>query len=174
MTTKQRYAALAGLVLALTGGGAGADRAAALQASAQRPPADPVDMCGLLTQEEAAAILGTPVAAPQKGAGNTCTYAPQSGMGDDIMIHNLPLTFQSEEEFHAFLVEDTEKLNARLKKDLGDAVKPTTVDPVPEVGKPAYYVNPTLVILKDERVLSILAADREQAVAVAAKAVPRF
>lgn len=86
----------------------------------------------------------------------------------------LPLTFGSEEEFHAFLVEDTDQMNARIKKDLGDAVKPTTVDPVPEVGKAAYYVDPTLVILKDGRVLSIVAADRKQATAVAAKAVPRF
>jgi hypothetical protein len=162
MSSKQRYAVAAGLVLVLAGA-SGVERAAAVQA----------DMCALLTQEEAAAILGAPVAAPQKGPGNACTYAPQSGRGDDIMIHKLPLTFKSEQEFHAFLVEDTEKMNARLKKDLGDAVKPSTVDPVPEVGTPAYYVNPTLVILKDGRVLSI-AAEREQAVAVAAKAVPRF
>jgi hypothetical protein len=53
-------------------------------------------------------------------------------------------------------------------------VKPTTVDPVPEVGQPAYYVDPTLVVLKGGRVLSIVAADRKQATAVAAKAVPRF
>lgn len=167
MTTKLRYTATAGLVLALA-------CAAALQAGAQRPPAKPVDGCSLLTQEEAAGILGTAVTAPQKGSGSTCSYGTQSGMGDDIMIHMLPLTFGSEEEFHAFLVEDTEKMNARIKKDLGDAVKPTTVDPVPEVGKSAYYVDPTLVILKDGRVLSIVAADRKQATAVAAKAVPRF
>jgi hypothetical protein len=167
MTTKLRYTATAGLVLALA-------CAAALQAGAQRPPAKPVDVCSLLTQEEAAAILGTAVTAPQKGSGSTCSYGTQSGMGDDIMIHMLPLTFGSEEEFHAFLVEDTETMNARIKKDLGDAVKPTTVDPVPEVGKSAYYVDPTLVILKDGRVLSIVAADRKQATAVAAKAVPRF
>jgi hypothetical protein len=167
MTTKLRCAATAGLALALT-------CAATLQAGAQRSPAKPLDMCALLTQEEAASILGSAVAAPQQGAGGTCSYAKQSRMGDDIMIHMLPLMFGSEEEFHAFLVDDTEKMNARIKKQLGDAVKPTTVDPVPEVGKSAYYVDPTLVILKDGRVLSIVAADRKQATAVAAKAVPRF
>jgi hypothetical protein len=163
MSIKQRYAVSVGLVLVLAGA-SGVQRAAAVQA----------DMCALLTQEEAAAILGTSVAAPKKGPGSTCTYAPQAGMGADIMIHNLPLTFKSEQEFHAFLVEDTENTNARIKKQLGDAFKPTTVDPVPGVGQPAYYVDPQLVILKDERVLGILAADRKQAVAVAAKAVPRF
>ena len=126
-----------------------------------------------LTQEEAAAILGSAVETPQ-GSGSTCSYAKQSGMGDDIMIHRLPLTFESEEEFHAFLVEDTEKTNARIKKQLGDAFKPGTVDPAPEVGQPAYYVDPQLVILKGGRVLGIVAADRKQATAVAAKAVPRF
>jgi hypothetical protein len=165
MTTKQRYAAAAGLVLALACVGSGVEHAASQQA---------VDTCSLLTQDEAAAILGAPVSAPEKGSGSTCIYTPASGQGADIMIHRLPLTFGSEEEFHTFLVEDTEKMNARVKKQLGDAVKPTTVDPAPEVGKPAYYVDPTLVILKDGRVLGIVASDRRQAVAVAAKAEPRF
>jgi hypothetical protein len=35
-------------------------------------------------------------------------------------------------------------------------------------------VSPTLIILKDGRVLSILAGDRKQAEAVAEKAEPRF
>jgi hypothetical protein len=65
-------------------------------------------------------------------------------------------------------------MNARIKKQLGDAYKPTTVDQVPEGGQPAYYVDPQLVILKDGRVLGIVAADRKRATAVAAKAVPRF
>jgi hypothetical protein len=168
---KGKRCAAAGLTLALAWGAAGASPAAALQAAGGRPP---VDSCALLTQEEAAAILGSPVEAPQKGAGGTCSYATRSGMGDDIMIHNVPLTFGSEEEFHAYLVKDTEKTNARIKKQLGDAFKPMTVDPAPEVGQPAYYVDPTLLILKDGRVLGIVAADRKQAVAVAAKAVPRF
>jgi hypothetical protein len=86
----------------------------------------------------------------------------------------LPVGFGSKEEFHAFVVKDTEQMNARIKKDLGDAVKPTTVDPVPGVGEAAYYVDPTLVVLKNGRVLSIAAADRKQAVAVAAKVEPRF
>jgi hypothetical protein len=158
MTTMQLYAAAGGLALALAWADAGVDRA---------------DPCALLTQAEAAAILGTPAAAPQKGSESTCTYAAQSGRGE-IMLHLLPLTFGSKEEFHAFLVEDTEQTNERLKKSLGDAVKPTKVEPVPDVGESAYYVDPTLIVLKEGRVLSILAADRKQAVEVAAKAVPRF
>ena len=172
MTSVQRYTAAAGLVLVLACGDSGAKPAARAQESARRPPPAPVDTCGLLTQEEASAILGTPAAAPQ-GSGNSCTYTAQAGRGE-IMLHMLPLSFDSQEEFHAFLVEDTERMNERLKKSLGDAAEPTTVDAAPEVGKPAYYVDPTLIVLKDGRVLSILAADRKQAVAVAAKAEPRF
>jgi hypothetical protein len=173
MTTMQRYTAAAGLALVLACGDSGGERGATAQEGARRPPPAPVDVCGLLTQEEATAILGTPSAAPEQGSSSSCTFAAQSGRGD-IMLQMLPLGFGSKEEFHAFVVKDTEQMNARIKKDLGDAVKPTTVDPVPDVGEAAYYVDPTLVILKKGRVLSIAAADRKQAVAVAAKAEPRF
>jgi hypothetical protein len=173
MTATQRYAAAAGMVLALTCGYLGVGRGEAQEAGARRPPPAPVDMCGLLTQEEAGAILGTPSTGAEKGPSNSCIFAAQSGQGD-IMIHMLPLNFGSKEEFHAFVVKDTDQMNARIKKQLGDAVKPTTVDPVPDLGEAAYYVSPTLIILKDGRVLSILAGDRKQAEAVAEKAEPRF
>jgi hypothetical protein len=65
-------------------------------------------------------------------------------------------------------------MNARIEKSLGDAVRKTEVEPVPEAGRGAYFVDPTLVVFKDGRVLSILAADRKQAVEVARRAVPRF
>lgn len=172
------YGAAAGLAVALACGDSGRDSAAAQAeetgASTQRR--GPIDPCVLLTQGEADAILGKPTAPPEKGGGSQCTYAAQSGRGE-IMLHVIPLEFKSKEEFHAFLVEDTEKMNARIKKGFegtGATFKEVTVDPVPEVGSPAYYVDPTLVVFKDGRVLSILAEDRPQAVAVAAKALPRF
>ena len=173
MTSMQRYAAAAGLVLVLGCGDSGAERAAAVQANPRQQPPASVDVCGLLTQEEATAILGSPSAAPEKGPSNSCTFAAQSGRGD-IMLAMLPLSFGSKEEFHAFVVKDTEQMNARIKKDLGDAVKPTTVDPVPDIGEAAYYVDPTLIVWTKGRVLSIAARDRDQAIAVAAKAEPRF
>jgi hypothetical protein len=172
MTMVRGWIGAAGLALVLACGDSRQNNQAPAQESARGSRAAPVDACGLLTQEEASAILGS-AAAPQQGRGSTCTYAAQSGRGE-IMLHVLPMTFGSREEFHAFLVEDTEKMNARLQKSLGDAVKPTTVEPVPEVGTPAYFVDPTLVVFKDGRALSILAADRKQAAAVAAKAEPRF
>jgi len=167
MAASLRCVATPALVLALA-------VAAVLQAGAQSPRAKPVDPCALLTQEEAAAILGAKVEAPQMASSSVCGYRKQSGAGDDIMLQVLPVSFTSEEDFRAFLVEETENLNAALKKRLGDGFVPTTVDPASEVGQPAYFVDPQLVILKDGRVLGIIAADRKQAVAVAAKAVPRF
>lgn len=177
MTTMLLYGVAAGFAFALACGDSGRDVAATpSQPAARRPARAPIDLCALLTQAEAEAILGKPIAAPNKGPGSTCTYAAQNGSGE-IMLHVLPMEFGSNREFHAFLVKDTEAMNARLKKSFqntGATPKETTVDPVPEVGSPAYYVDPTLVVFKDGPVLSILAADRRQAVAVAAKTLPRF
>lgn len=136
----------------------------------------PPDACTLLTQAEAEAILGEPIEPPVKGGSGECHYAPKSG-SDEILVYVMPLAFKSKEEFHAFLVKDTEAMNARVKKDLektGAKVKETTVDPVPGVGESAYFVDPSLVVFKKGKVLNIIAADRKQAVAVAAKALPRF
>ena len=75
------------------------------------------------------------------------------------------------------MVEDTEAMNARTKESLkntGVAVKETAVEPVPQVGDAAYFVDPSLVVLSHGRVLNITAADRQQALAVAGKVVPRF
>lgn len=170
MTAIQLYGTLTALAAVLACGDSGEGTA-----QARRPARAPIDVCALLTAAEAEAILGTPVAAPEKGS-SQCTYAAQSGRGD-IMLHQPSVEFGSKEEFHAFLVKDTEATNERIKKGFegtGATPKETTVDPVPEVGIPAYYVDPSLVIFKDGRVLSIIAADRKQAVAVAAKVVPRF
>jgi hypothetical protein len=134
------------------------------------------DVCALLTKAEAEAILGKAIAPPQKRGISECHYETEPGNAD-ILIAVLPLAFKSKEEFHAFLVKDTEATNARIKESLkktGATPKETAVEPVSEVGVPAYYVDPSLVVLKNTRVLSIVAADRKQAIAVAAKAVPRF
>ena len=178
MTTFLLYGMAAGLAMALACGDSGRDAATAQppESSPTRSSRAPVDPCALLTQAEAEAILGKPIAAPEKGSSSQCRYAPESGRGE-IMLHVYPLEFKSKEEFHAFVVKDTEAMNARIKKGFegtGATPKETTVDPVPEVGSPAYYVDPTLLVFKGGRVLGILADDRPQAVVVAAKVLPRF
>jgi hypothetical protein len=135
-----------------------------------------VNPCDLLTQAEAEAILGQQIAVPAAGGSGECHYAAKDGMVD-LIVYLMPLQFSSKEEFHAFVVKDTEAMNARIKKSMektGATVKETTVDPVPEVEAPAYYVDPSLLVLtKSGRVLNVVADGRAQAVAVAGKALGR-
>jgi hypothetical protein len=178
MTTFLFQGIAAGLLAALVCGDSPRDAAAARQAEVQpkQVARATIDACSLLTQAEAEAILGKSIVPPKKRGSSECHYETEPGNGD-IMIAVLPLGFKSKEEFHAFVVKDTEEMNARVKENLkgtGATPKETAVEPVPEVGLPAYYVDPSLVILKNGQVLSIVAADRLQAVAVAAKALPRF
>lgn len=136
----------------------------------------PVDACALLTRAEAEAITGQSIGDPTKGGSGECHYG-EEGSSAEIIVYPMMLAFRSKDEFHAFVVKDTEEMNARMKENLkgmGATVKETTVDPAPEVGEPAYYVSPSLLVLKHSRVLNIVAADRKQAVAVAAKVLPRF
>jgi hypothetical protein len=136
------------------------------------------DLCALLTESEAEAITGKALAAPEAHPGGDCWYPEQAGAGGggEIMLHVLPVQFDSKEKFHAFLVEENENANESLKKAMartGATIKETTVEPVPEVGETAYYIDPSLFVLKGGKVLSIFAS-RPQAVQVAAKALPRF
>jgi len=152
--------------LLLTLAGAGNMSGAAAQA----------DACALLTREEAEAILGQSIGDPVKGGSGECHYGEEGGSAE-IVVYPMMLGFNSKEEFHAFVVKDTEATNARMKKSMektGVTVKETAVEPVPQVGDAAYYVDPSLIVLSKGRVLNITAANREQAVAVAGKVVPRF
>jgi hypothetical protein len=136
----------------------------------------PPGPCDLLTQAEAEAIIAQPIAAPAPGGSGECHYATKDGRVD-LVVYLMPLEFRSKEEFHAFVVEDTEKMNARTKKSMekmGVTVKETAVEPVPEVGAPAYFVDPSLVVLtRTGQVLSVTADGRAPAVAAAGKALPR-
>ena len=140
------------------------------------PLRTPPDPCALLTQAEAEQILGTRIGAPTKGGSGECHYGEEGGAAE-IVVYPMMLEFGSKEEFHAFVVEDTEAMNARIKKSLektGVPVKETAVEPVPGLGDAAYFVDPSLLILSHGQVLSITAAGRGQAVTVAGKVVPRF
>ena len=176
MTASVLHAIAAGLVLVLTCGDSRNDSATATAQPPARAAAQ-ADLCALLTEAEAEAILGKPLAAPERQPGGDCWYPEQAGSGGgEIMLSVLPVRFDSKEKFHAFLVEETKALNATTKKAMqgtGATVKETVVEPVPEVDAPAYYADPSLFVLKGGQVLAIF-ADRPQAVQVAAKALPRF
>lgn len=176
MTALVLHGVAAGLVIVLACGDSPKDSAT----RTARPPARPAaqaDLCALLTEAEAEAILGKPLVAPQRQPGGDCWYSERAGSGGgEIMLHVLPVRFDSKEKFHAFLVEKTQAMDAKIKKaveKMGATAKETVVEPVPEVAGPAYYAEPSLFVLKGERVLAIF-ADRPQAVQVAAQALPRF
>ena len=144
-------------------------------APAQASSASP-DACALLTKAEAEAILGKSIPPPSKGGSGECHYGDPGG-ADEIVVYPMMLAFKSNEEFHAFVVKDTKELNERTKENLkgtGATVKEIAVEPVPQVGDAAYYVDTSLLVLRNGRVLSITAADKDQAVAVAGKVVPRL
>ena len=141
-----------------------------------RASSAPPDACALLTKAEAEAILGKSIPSPSKGGSGECHYG-DPGEADEIVVYPMMLAFKSNEEFHAFVVQDTKEMNERTQKGLkgtGATVKETAVEPVPRVGDAAYYVEPSLLVLRKGRVLSITAADKNQAVTVAGKVVPRL
>ena len=178
MSTFLIHSIAAGLLLGLACGDS-AKEAARAQASAAggRPkPFVQADACALLTKAEAEAILGQTIGPPTKGGSGECHYG-EAGSSAEIVVYPMMLGLRSKEEFGAFVKQDTEAMNERMKEGLkgtGATVKETAVEPVPQVGDAAYYVDPSLVVLSQGRVLNITAAGREQAVAVAGKVLPRF
>lgn len=149
----------------------------ALGTGSAQQPGGRADLCALLTETEAEAILDKPLAPPEPQPGGDCWYPERPGSGGgEIMLHVLPERFDSEQAFHAFIVKEVKDLDAQMKKSLektGATIQETAVEPVPEAGAPAYYADPSLFVLQGGRVLAIVAG-KPQAVAVAAKALPRF
>jgi hypothetical protein len=167
MTALRLPGMAAGLVVALICGD-----------SLAHPAAAQADLCALLTEPEAEAIVGKPLAAPERQAGGDCWYPERAGAGGggEIMLHVYPYRFDSKEKFHSFLVTEVKAADESMKKaveEAGGSFKETVVEPVPELKDPAYYADPTLFVLKGGKVLGIV-APRPQAVAVAGKAVPRL
>jgi len=152
--------------------------AAGLAVSLMWQTAPQAGLCALLTKAEAEEILGKPLAPPEQRPGGDCWYPdqPGAGVGGDIILHVLPDRFDSKEKFHAFLMTEVAAADEGMKKAMegtGATFQETKVEPVSEVKAPAYYADPTLFVLQGGRVLAI-AASRPHALAVAAKALPRF
>ncbi len=137
--------------------------------------AAPPDYCILLTEAEAEAIVGKPLNAPQRQANGDCWYMKEGGddFGDvELMLTVQPMQIRSKSEFTDMVMEQTEKMNAAMKKA---GMKEGGFEPQPAqgVGDAAYYLDPSLLVLVGGRVLNIV-APRSQAVLVAAKALGRL
>jgi hypothetical protein len=178
MTTLLIHSIAAGLTLALACGDSKPDSTAIGQTESATPKpvargANPPDLCSLLTEEEAEAILGKKLGPPQRQAGGDCWYLREGGndLGDaELILSVLPVQMRSEGEFNDFVAEQVKTMNEAMKQAGG---KEFTVQRVGEVGAPAYFVDLGLYVLQGTRIL-LIGTDRPKAIAIAAKALPRF
>lgn len=179
MTSLLVHGIAAGLVLAWACGDSGKEAAAGgadTSPSRQIAATQPADLCALLTDAEGEAILGKQLGSPERQSSGDRWYSEAPGSAPEIILHVLPVQFKSKEAFHAFLVKEVKETNANLKEAMekaGATINETVVEPVPEVEAPAYHADPTQFVISGDRVLAIFAA-RPRAVAIAAKALPRF
>ena len=177
MPTLLTHSVAAGLMLALgcgdsRGTGAPGDRAEAPTASPATRTATPFDLCSLLTEEEAEAILAKKLEPPQRQKGGDCWYLREGGndFGDvEPILSVLPTYLRSETEFDKPIAEQVKDLNENMRKAGGTE---STTEKVEESAPP-----PTTSILafsSSKKGALAIAADRPKAVAIAAKALPRF
>jgi len=177
MTTFVLYSMAAGLAVGLACRDSAKDAASAQQPATPRAPAAAAgqsDLCALLTESEAEVIVGVPMSPLQRQTNGDCWYMKQGGtdFGDvELILSVLPVQIGSRREFDDLVAEQVEQMNESLKKSGLKAA--FEAEAVQGVGGPAYYVDPSLLVLVKDRILGI-AAPRPQAVAVAAKALPRF
>jgi hypothetical protein len=178
MTTLLIHTVAAGLTLALASGDSKPDSTAIGQTESATPKslahgASPPDLCSLLSEEEAEAILGKKFGPPQRQAGGDCWYLREGGasIGDvELILSVLPVQMKSEGEFDAFVAEQVKAMNEKMKKA---GMQEYSVQRVGEVGAPAYFVDLGLYVLQGTRIL-LIGTDRPKAIAIAAKALPRF
>ncbi len=149
--------------------------APAATATPVRRGSPPVDLCSLVTEAEAEAILGKSLAPPQKQRGGDCWYLREGGsdFGDVEFILSFIAAYpRSEKEFDEFVAEQVSQINANMKKS-GVGMVQFTAEPARDVGAPAYFIDPGLYVLKGNRILGV-GLGGEKGVAIAKAALPRI
>jgi hypothetical protein len=138
-----------------------ADSAAARTA----PVTQTRDLCALLIQAEAEAILKKQPVAPQPQSSGDCWYGER-----DIVLHIIPVQFGSKGELRTQVDRDVKEINDKTR----EAGVPMNLK-VEEVALSdgAFYDGMSLHVLFGRQVLTI-AAGKEIAVAVAAKVISRW
>lgn len=162
-----RTGMVAGFSILCACGGSSQPPAADTTATGAAPAqaAQTTDLCSLLTQDEAEAILKKKPAPPERQSSGDCWY----GKGE-IILHILPVQFGSRAEFKARVDKDVKEINDKTK-EAGVAMN-LKVEEV-QIGDAAFYDGMSLHVLKGRRVLTIGGA-KDLAIAVAGKAVPRW
>jgi len=158
----------AALVLGYGCGKAGSESGSAPSADVAAAPAaapaagakfTPVDLCSLVTKEEAESVLGKRLAAPQKQGGGDCWYMKEGGsdFGDVEFILSIiypPMKIQSARDFDTFVAQQAAQMNDNVKQQ-GVNAAPFVAEPARDVGAPAYFIDPGLYVLKGNRILAV-------------------
>ena len=135
----------------------------------------PVDLCSLVTEAEAEAILNKKLAAPQKQKGGDCWYMREGGsdFGDvEFILSIINAPVRSPQEFDAFVADQVKDMNDNLKQT-GVAATPYKLERADGVGAPAYFIDPGLYVLKGNRILAV-GLGGSQGVAIAKTALARM
>jgi hypothetical protein len=151
-------------------------------ASVESTPAAPrravaqVDLCSLVTKAEAEAILGKSLAEPQKQPGGDCWYMREGGTDFGAVEFILSIIrgqrIESTRDFDNFVAEQVKDMNESMKKSGVGAVS-FTAEPAPDVGAPAYFIDPGLYVLKGNQILAV-GLGGSKGVAIAKTALPRM
>jgi hypothetical protein len=99
----------------------------------------PPDVCSLLTEEEAEAILGTKLGPPQPQSNGDCWYLREGGAGIaavELILSVLPVQMRSEAEFDQFITEQMKSINEQMEKE---GMKEFSLQRVEGVGAPGVF-----------------------------------
>ncbi len=142
-------------------------------ASNANPAYKKIDPCALVTEQEAEAILGRGLEPPRPQGNFDCWYLREGGndFGDVEVITSVAVdVLRSPAEFDAQVAKGIHDLNASLKAAGGAT---SELERVNGVGDGAFYAAPSLFVLRNGRMISVVAS-KPIAVAFAGKAVPRM
>ena len=117
----------------------------------------PVDLCSLVTQAEAEAVLNKKLAPPQKQSGGDCWYMREGGkdFGDvEFILSIIYAPVRNAQEFDAFVAEQAKTMNDNVKAQ-GVAATPFEAKRAPDVGAPAWFIDPGLYVFKDGKILAV-------------------
>jgi hypothetical protein len=134
-----------------------ADAPAAAESAPRAAATPPVDLCSLVTEEEAEGVLKKPLAPPQKQANGHCWYLREGGtdFGDVEFILSFIAAYpRSEAEFHSFVADQVKEMNEAMKK-AGATGAPFVAEPASGLDAPAYFIDPGLYVLTGNRILAV-------------------
>ena len=175
-----RLTSIVAIAILLVTGACSKDSSEA-QAAASPPAASakayaPVDLCALVTQEEAESILGKKLETPKRQTNGDCWYLREGTTdfgGVEFILSILPVPVRSEKEFDELVATETARMNTNLQKAGVGAAANFAAEKAQGVGAPAYFIDPGLYVLKGSRILAV-ALGGDQGVAVAKLAVQRL